>query len=69
MLGASSDPDDAVLRLQAEFGLVRLQAQAVLDGQFRRAIPSEVDKVRAHVAELEAEVRRLRESDSPSTNS
>lgn len=61
IVSASADPDQARARLQDAFGLDELQAAAVLDGQFRNATLTLVDRIRTDRDELIEELRRLQE--------
>jgi DNA gyrase subunit A len=61
LIRGSRDPDTARTGLMDQFGLTRLQAQAILDLTLQRLTALEADKIRQEHADLVERIRELRE--------
>ena len=61
LIRGSRDPDAARDGLMAQFGLSRIQAQAILDLRLQRLTALEADKLRQEHAELVERIEELRE--------
>jgi DNA gyrase subunit A len=61
LIRGSRDPDTARTGLMDQFGLTRIQAQAILDLTLQRLTALEADKIRQEHADLVERIRELRE--------
>src|SRR3954465_7049837 len=61
LIRASRDPDTARTGLMEQFGLTRIQAQAILDLTLQRLTALEADKIRQEHTDLVERIRELRE--------
>src|SRR5436305_8832029 len=61
LIRGSRDPDEARTGLIDQFGLTRVQAQAILDLTLQRLTALEADKIRQEHADLLERIRELRE--------
>jgi DNA gyrase subunit A len=61
LIRGSRDPDTARTGLMDQFGLSRIQAQAILDLTLQRLTALEADKIRQEHADLVERIRELRE--------
>jgi DNA gyrase subunit A len=61
LIRSSRDPDAARDGLMAQFGLTRIQAQAILDLRLQRLTALEADKLRQEHTDLVERIRELRE--------
>lgn len=59
VIADSADPDDACARVSAQFGLDKMQSNAVLDTQYRRVSISACSRVEAELTELQARIIEL----------